>query len=121
MLYCFSSGRKSTNNELQLYGGLYAWNIYFQGVKGKSPIGTGVALLPIMLSTVPSTMITSRLIARIGKFQYFAIAGWVMVVLGNGLVIMWDLNTSTAAWVIIQIVCGASQVRHAIAVYPGLC
>jgi hypothetical protein len=88
------------------------WNIYFQGVRAKSPIHTGVALLPLMLLTIPSTIITGRFIARSGKFVHFVWIGWSLVSIGNGLIIIWFVDTPTVAWAIIEMVCGVGQVSH---------
>lgn len=86
------------------------WNIYYQGVLGKSPISTGVALLPVMLSTAPSSISTGVLLKRGMGFRPLVILGWILVVIGTGLSILWFVDTPASAWAIIQIVCGIGHV-----------
>ena len=89
---------------------LYSWNIYFQGIKGRSPIGAGVALLPVMLCTLPASIVTGRLLRKGISFRTLVLAGWATLLVGNGLGILWFVNTPTVAWVIIQMLCGVGQV-----------
>lgn len=93
-----------------MYSALYLWNIYMQAVLGKSPIGAGVALLPVMLSTMPSSIITGQLLKRGIDFRLLALPGWALVVIGDGLGIIWFVNTPTAVWALVQLICGVGQI-----------
>lgn len=74
-----------------------------------TPVRVGVAFLPSMLSTVPSAAITGALIARTGKFQVLIWLGWILITLGNGLTILYDMSTKTYVWVLVFIFAGIGQ------------
>jgi len=104
----FIQSRKLTHSS-KLYLSLYVWNLYFQGVKARTPFGVGVAILPVMCSVMPASMVTGVLIARFEHYKLPLLAGWATIVLGNGLVVLWDLRTSTAVWAFTQVLAGLAQ------------
>lgn len=90
----------------QIYGQLYYVPLYFLSVKGYKPITTGVAILPVMLTCIPSSMITGMLVTRTGNYRRPIWAGWVLLLVGSGLTTMFGKSTSVAVWVIILIILG---------------
>ncbi|KAF7167558.1 hypothetical protein CNMCM5623_000864 [Aspergillus felis] len=92
-----------------LLGQLYYIPFYFEGVKGMSPILTGVALIPRTFTNIPIATITGIMITKLGRFRWAVWSGWILSTIGSGLLILFDVHTPTAAWVIILLVNGLGQ------------
>ena len=67
-------------------------------------------MLPVMLCTLPASILTGRLLRKGISFRSLVIAGWAILLIGNGLNIIFFVNTPTVAWVIIEMLCGIGQV-----------
>ncbi|KAI1624427.1 DNA repair protein RAD50 [Exophiala viscosa] len=91
---------------LLLYGQLYYIPFFFESVKLDSPVRTGVSLLAVTLTLVPSSVVCGGLITRIGTYRWAIWSGWIVLTLATGLTIIWDAQTSTAVWVIVLILLG---------------
>jgi len=94
------------NPYIKIYGQLYYVPFYFLAVKGYSPMHAGLALLPVMLTLVPSSIITGILVTRFQNYTYPIWIGWILTTTGSGLTILWDDTTHLAAWVIILVILG---------------
>lgn len=66
-------------------------------------------MFPIVVSLVPASIITGGVITRGGKYRVILWVGLAIDVLGNGLIIMWDRDISTAAWAAQMVVVGIAQ------------
>jgi len=91
---------------LLLWCTLYYLPLYYEAVKGMTPIMTGVALFPQTFTVAPASMISGILIAITGKYRAGVWVGWVLTTLGFGLMILLKPETSTPAWVFINLVPG---------------
>ncbi|SEV91868.1 MDR family MFS transporter [Luteibacter sp. 329MFSha] len=58
-----------------LFGATTFLPLYLQVVKGVSPTGAGLQLLPLMGGVLTSSIVSGRLISRIGRYRVFPIAG----------------------------------------------
>ncbi|SEN16610.1 drug resistance transporter, EmrB/QacA subfamily [Luteibacter sp. UNCMF331Sha3.1] len=58
-----------------LFGATTFLPLYLQVVKGVSPTGAGLQLLPLMGGVVLSSIVSGRLISRFGRYRMFPIAG----------------------------------------------
>lgn len=58
-----------------LFGSTTFLPLYLQVVKGVSPTGAGLQLLPLMGGVLVSSMVSGRVISRIGRYRMFPIAG----------------------------------------------
>ncbi|KAK5421901.1 hypothetical protein LTR06_000158 [Exophiala xenobiotica] len=85
---------------LLLYGQLYYIPFFFEFVKLKSPIQTGVCLLAVMLALIPAAMVVGRVITKSGSYRWAIWIGCVLTTLGTGLTILWDTPSSTTLWVL---------------------
>ncbi|KAI0437892.1 MFS gliotoxin efflux transporter glia [Xylaria telfairii] len=85
---------------------IYNIPIYFQAVKGKSPLMSGVLTIPTILSTSFSTLISCAIVGRIGFYQPFLVAGAVLATIGAGLIYTWKLHTGIGPIIGYQIICG---------------
>ena len=109
LFYCLSSFAAYAGAMAQgllLYGQLYYIPFYFLSAKESSPIRAGVCLLPVFLSLIPASVVVGAVITRINHFRWAIWSGWALTTLGSGLTIIWDVDSSTATWVIILIVLG---------------
>ena len=92
-----------------LHGMILVWQIYFmplyfQAVLGSSSTRSGVQLLPTVIVLVPAAAIAGGLNLKINRYRPFQIAGFGILVLGFGLNILLDANSSTVEWVMFQAV-----------------
>lgn len=102
----FAAYAGATAQGLLLYGQLYYIPLYFLSVKQSSPIRAGVCLLPVVLSLIPASVVVGALITRVNHFRWAIWSGWAMITLATGLTIIWDVNTSTAAWATVLVILG---------------
>jgi hypothetical protein len=91
---------------LVLWCGLYYQPLYFEAVKGFTPIMSGVALFPMTFTVAPSAMVVGFLVTLTGRYRWAIWGGWVLSTLGMGLLILLDVNTSTVSWIFIMLVAG---------------
>ena len=85
---------------------LYYMPLYYEAVKGYSPILAGVALFPDSFTVAPLAVVTGIIITVTGKYKWAVISGWVIATLGTGLIILLDVDTSVPAWIFITLVSG---------------
>lgn len=78
--------------------------IFFQSVMLSSPARSGVQILPICLVAIPGAAISAMVLAKWGKYKGLHIAGFALMTIGFGLFSMLDKDSSTAEWVIYQII-----------------
>lgn len=88
------------------FGLTYVLPLYYQGVKGYSPLISGVAALPQCATSGPFTTITGILIAKTHQVKLFSLIGWAVFVLGFGLLQVLDINTSIAGWIFLNLPSG---------------
>ncbi|CAG7554636.1 unnamed protein product [Fusarium equiseti] len=90
---------------------IYAFYIpvWFQVVKGKSPEGSGIALLPLLLSNVLFVIVSGILVSAVGYFTPFSIAGSAILVIGAALICTWTADVSQGKWIGYQIITGAGM------------
>lgn len=78
----------------------------FLSAKESSPIRAVVCLLPVLLSLIPASDVVGAIITRVNRFRWAIWSGWALTTLGSGLTIIWDVDTSIAAWLLILIILG---------------
>ncbi|KAK4861399.1 hypothetical protein LT330_004315 [Penicillium expansum] len=82
-----------------LLNSTYYLPMYFQAVRGATPTMSGVDLLPSILGTMISVMITGVLVGRLGYYLPFAVASGALTMLGTGLLITLTTTTSAGRWI----------------------
>lgn len=80
--------------------------IYYQAGRGQNAVQSGVALLPLMLSTVFSVIIGGQIVGRIGKYWHFLFFGPMFFCVGSGLLFTITENTPSANIIGYQILAG---------------
>ncbi|KAM3065293.1 hypothetical protein ACMFMF_011231 [Clarireedia jacksonii] len=85
---------------------IYYLAIYFQSVKGSSATHAGIQLLPLLVSSIISSIIVGGLITAFGQYVPLQIAGMVLFSIGAGLCTTLDLHTPMAKWFGYQVLTG---------------
>jgi hypothetical protein len=88
---------------------LYYEPLYYEAVKGYSPILTGVALFPATFTVAPAAIITGVFIAITGKYRWGTWIGWILTTFGIGLLTYMKVDTSVPAWIFINLVSGVGM------------
>lgn len=89
-----------------LWAILYYMLLYYQAVKGMSPIITGVAMFPWTFTVAPASVATGIAIAVTGRYRWANRAGRFLTTLGMGLLLLLKVDTNTVAWIFLQLVGG---------------
>ncbi|KAJ4378293.1 hypothetical protein N0V86_005993 [Didymella sp. IMI 355093] len=90
--------------------------LWFQAIRGVSPFESGANSLPLVLSTVFSSIISGGMIQRIGYYTPFMIFGACCMAVGTGLVTTLTTHTKDAQWIGYLIVLGigvGNSMQHA--------
>jgi hypothetical protein len=85
---------------------LYFLPIYFQSIDNRSPIGSGVRQIPLIVLFSVSTLASGRAITKTGVAAPYLVAGSVIATIAAGLLFTLDIGTSTGKWVGYQILAG---------------
>jgi hypothetical protein len=91
-------------NSALLYWVIFFLPVYFQAVLGSSPSRSGVQLLPIVLIAIPAAIASALLLAKFGKYKILHLLGFAICAIGLGLFVLLDAHSSTAEWVIYQVI-----------------
>ncbi|MCJ1366609.1 hypothetical protein MMC16_005738 [Acarospora aff. strigata] len=89
-----------------LWSLLYYLPLYYEVVKGLSPILSGVALFPQTFTVAPASIVVGIIVTMTGRYRWAIWAGWILTTLGCGLLYLLDVNTTTAAWIFLNLVVG---------------
>lgn len=85
---------------------IYFLSVYFQSVRASSSARAGVQILPSVLMLLPAVVISGGFMKKTGKFIPMHLIGLGMNVVGQGLYTLLSPTSSTAAWVLIEMVTG---------------
>jgi EmrB/QacA subfamily drug resistance transporter len=81
---------------MAMFGGIAMLPLYLQIVKGVSPTGSGLRMLPLMGGLIIASILSGRLIARTGRYKIFPIVGGAAMI--AGMVLLYFLHADTAYW-----------------------
>jgi len=84
----------------------YYLPLYFQAIRGASPIRSGVLLLPTALALAVTSIGTGVFIRKVGLFLPPMYFGMFMMTVGFGLLVNLDASSSLAKIVVYQVVAG---------------
>jgi EmrB/QacA subfamily drug resistance transporter len=79
-----------------LFGAVVYLPLFLQVVKGSTPTGSGLQLIPLMGGLLITSIASGQVITRTGRYRAFPIAGTAVTVLGLFLLTHLGLNTSRA-------------------------
>lgn len=77
---------------------------YFQAILGSSPVRSGVQLLPCVLVAILGSAAAGIILGKTGRYKSLHLVGWGFVTLGLGLLSLLGPTSSTAEWVIFQLI-----------------
>ncbi|HEY2795189.1 MAG TPA: MDR family MFS transporter, partial [Micromonosporaceae bacterium] len=79
-----------------MFGSIIFVPLYLQIVKGASPTKSGLLMLPMMVGIIATSIISGRMISKIGRYKWFPVAGTALMALG--LVMFTELRVNTPLW-----------------------
>ncbi|KAI1457508.1 putative transporter [Annulohypoxylon moriforme] len=82
---------------------VYFLPIYFQSLKGATPLTSGVDVLPFSVFYVPLAVITGGLMSKFGKYKPIHWAGFGCTSIACGLFSILNAGSSKAEWVCFQL------------------
>ncbi|KAE8389276.1 major facilitator superfamily domain-containing protein [Aspergillus alliaceus] len=85
---------------------LYYLPLYYQGVKGFSPLVSGIAVLPETCTISAAAGVVGLLITTTGRYRWALWTGWLVTTTGLGLLYLLDFDCPTYRWVIINLTVG---------------
>jgi EmrB/QacA subfamily drug resistance transporter len=77
-----------------MFGSLIYVPVFLQVVAGRSPVATGIYLLPLVLGVLVMALVSGHLISRTGKYKWLLISGMALTTVG--LVLCSLLDTAAA-------------------------
>lgn len=87
----------------------YYLPIYFQAVKGVSPLTSGVYTLPNVVSQIFTAVLVGFLVQRTGYVIPYSLVSTATTAIGTGLYSLFTPTTSAGEWIGIQIFAGAGR------------
>jgi len=81
---------------LAMFGAIIFIPLFLQLVYGVSPTSSGLRMLPLMAGLLTASVLSGRVISRIGRYRMFPIAGTAVTTLG--LFLLSRLEADTAPW-----------------------
>lgn len=85
---------------------IYFVPLWFQAVQGVSAIESGMRTLPMLVGNIVATTVAGVLVAIIGHYAPFMIAGTVLASVGSGLLTLFTPDTTMAKWIGYQALVG---------------
>ncbi|KAF3406281.1 putative efflux pump gsfJ [Talaromyces pinophilus] len=82
---------------------LYYLPIYFQSIKGSSPVGSGVRNLPMVITFSIAAILAGAFIQRTGLATQTMIVGAAIATIGAGIIYSWGIDTPAGKWIGYQI------------------
>ncbi|GIJ86447.1 hypothetical protein Asppvi_005336 [Aspergillus pseudoviridinutans] len=86
---------------------VYYLPIWFQAIKGASPVQSGIMCLPLMLSMVLFSFVTGGGVTALGNFLPFFYAATVLSTIAAGLMTTFTVTTGHSKWIGYQVLLGS--------------
>lgn len=83
---------------LAMFGSVTYMPVFLQVVRNQSPSGAGLLLTPMMGGVLVSSIISGRIISRIGRYRVFPISG--TAVMSCALILLSTIGVETHEWVV---------------------
>ncbi|KAK4546813.1 hypothetical protein LTR36_001545 [Oleoguttula mirabilis] len=85
---------------------LYYQPLYYEGVRGFSPVISGVALFPATFTVAPTAIVTGIVISKFGRYRWAVWASWGCATLGIGFLCAVDMNTQLTQVLLTDLLAG---------------
>lgn len=79
-----------------LFGAVVFVPMYLQLVRGTSPTGSGLLMVPMMASVIATSILGGRAVGRFGRYKWAIVSGAVMVT--SGMLLFSRLELDTPLW-----------------------
>ena len=86
------------------FWGNYFLPLYFQSILLASPTRSGVQILPFAVVYVVGAAAAGSIVTRFARFRFMHFFGFALITIGIGSFTVLNRNTSTAVWVILQMI-----------------
>ncbi|KAF1848750.1 putative efflux pump antibiotic resistance protein [Cucurbitaria berberidis CBS 394.84] len=80
--------------------------LFFQAIKGFSPLDSGLATLPFLLALVVGSILAGGMVQRIGVPAPFMIVSAILASTGAGMITTWPVDVSKRFWMGYQVLFG---------------
>ncbi|GGJ96060.1 hypothetical protein GCM10010123_27530 [Pilimelia anulata] len=67
---------------LAMFGSIIFVPLYLQIVKGATPARSGLLMLPMMAGIIATSVLSGRLISKLGRYKWFPVAGSAIMIVG---------------------------------------
>jgi MFS family permease len=89
-----------------MFGAIYFLPYFTQYVMGDTATNSGEILTPMMVGFMVSSIIAGQVLSRTGKYKIMALVGFVVAIIGMGLLAHMNINTTNSGLAINMIVTG---------------
>jgi EmrB/QacA subfamily drug resistance transporter len=79
-----------------MFGSIIFVPLYLQIVKGATPTRSGLLMLPMMVGIIATSIISGRMISKIGRYKWFPVGGTALM--SAGLLLFVGLSVNTSIW-----------------------
>jgi len=104
--HCWALYLQNFMTGLAFFGNFFYLPIYFQSVLGLKAIISGAMLLPLILPTSCTSILSGQVLSRTGRYLWVVVVGFVLWTLGTGLKCAFDRNTKIWHIILVLIVEG---------------
>ncbi|KAI3528181.1 hypothetical protein CSPX01_16415 [Colletotrichum filicis] len=85
---------------------IYYLSLYFQAIQGVSAVQAGIKILPLLLSTVLSAIVSGGVITVVGYYNFVIIPCMILFAVGSGMLTVLDVVSPPKEWLGYQIIAG---------------
>ncbi|WPH05121.1 MFS-type efflux pump MFS1 [Acrodontium crateriforme] len=85
---------------------VYYTSIWFQAIKGRTAVESGIDSIPLVLSLVLGSILAGVFVSKSGYYTPMAILSSILMPVGAGLISTWTPSTGHAQWIGYQILYG---------------
>ncbi|KAK0644201.1 major facilitator superfamily domain-containing protein [Cercophora newfieldiana] len=96
-------------NMTGIFSASYFLPLYFQAIKGASPVMSGVYVMASVLSQLVFAGLSGMMVEKVGYILPFAVFAGILAAVSNGLYSTFSVHTTTAAWIGYQILNGIGR------------
>jgi len=94
-----------------LWSLLYYQPLYFEGVRGFSPVISGVALFPATFTVAPMAIVAGIVISKYGTYRFAVWGGWACTTLGVGFLCAVNVDTQLVQILLTDFITGVGLGR----------
>jgi EmrB/QacA subfamily drug resistance transporter len=76
-----------------MFGSIIYVPLYLQIVKGATPTQSGLLMLPMMGGIIISSVVSGRMISKVGRYKWFPVAGTLTMALGLAMFVTLEVDT----------------------------